>query len=210
MAEIPQAIRSLREVRKLLAAALVLAALCFGGGLLAGRPRTEAAPALSSVVVQNQLRQVSQLATARYGYTNMGQFEQSSDFYGVTLPFTTKRFIVSYQGAILAGVDLESAQVELTDTRLTVILPAAQILSHEIDPDSLEVFDETRNIFNPITIEDYNGFQADQREKMEQNAVESGLLTQAEEQAKLVAEQILGPVAEQSGLELVVKASKTS
>lgn len=197
----------IREARKLVTLALtlvLLGALCFGGGFLVGGRQEQELPELSAVVVQNQLQRVSQLATARYGYTNMGQFEQSNDFYGVKIPFTTKRFIVSYEGSILAGVDLAAAKVELESGRLAVTLPAAEILSHEIDEDSLEIFDETKNIFNPITLEDYNGFQHDQKGKMEEKAADGGLLTQAEEQAKLVAEQVLGPIAERYGLTLTV------
>lgn len=208
MTETKERNHPIREARKILILALALAilgALCFGGGFLAGGRQEEQRPELSAIVVQNQLQKVSQLATARYGYTNMGQFEQSSDFYGVTIPFTTKRFIVAYEGSILAGVDLARAKVELGKERLTVTLPGAEILSHEIDEDSLEIFDETKNIFNPITLEDYNGFQSDQKGKMEEKAIAGGLLTQAEEQARLVVEQILGPVAEQYELTLTVK-----
>ena len=208
MTETKERNHPIREARKILTLALALAilgVLCFGGGFLAGGRQEEQRPELSAIVVQNQLQKVSQLATARYGYTNMGQFEQSSDFYGVTIPFTTKRFIVAYEGSILAGVDLARAKVELGKERLTVTLPEAEILSHEIDEDSLEIFDETKNIFNPITLEDYNGFQSDQKGKMEEKAIAGGLLIQAEEQARLVVEQILGPIAEQYELTLTVK-----
>ena len=145
----------------------------FSGG------RQEKAPVLSSITVENQLQQISQLATVRYSYTNMGQFENSNEFYGIKLPFTTKSFIVAYDGTIIAGVDLTQAKVTITDQKVTISLPAPQILSHEVDPNSLEVFDETTSIFNPITIEDYTGFQADQQGVMEEKAIQSGLLTQA-------------------------------
>ena len=127
----------------------------------------------------------------------MGQFERGSDFYGIRIPFTTSRFIVSYSGVITAGVDLSQAQVEVTDEQVTVTLPAAQILSHEIDPDSLEVFDETRSIFNPITIEDYSGFQADQQGVMEEKALQAGLLTQAQDQAEAAVTGLLTPLLDE-------------
>ncbi|MCI8538321.1 MAG: DUF4230 domain-containing protein [Oscillospiraceae bacterium] len=200
----------IREARRLVTLALtlvILGALCFGGGFLVRGLQADPPPELSAIVVQNELRQVSQLATARYGYTNMGQFEQTNDFYGITLPFTTKRFIVAYEGEILAGVDLEKAKVDLTGQQLTVSLPKAEILSHEIDENSLEIFDESRNIFNPITISDYNGFHLDQKGKMEEKAIGNGLLTLAEDQARRVAEQILRPLAEQSELELIIQST---
>ena len=135
----------------------------------------------------------------------MGVFEDSNDFYGIKIPFTTKRFIVSYDGTILAGVDLAAADVVITDTALTVRLPEAAVLAHEIDEDSLEIYDETKNIFNPITLSDYNGFQADQKAAMEAKAVENGLLTQAKAQAVTITSQVLTPPADQYGLLLSVE-----
>ena len=166
-------LRSLKSGVSLILAGVALAAVCFGAGFFTGG-RSQEAPQLSSVTVEQQLQQISQLATTQYAYTNMGQFERGSDFYGIRIPFTTSRFIVSYSGVITAGVDLSQAQVEVTGEQVTVTLPAAQILSHEIDPDSLEVFDETRSIFNPITIEDYSGFQADQQGEIEEKALQAG------------------------------------
>lgn len=190
-------LRSLKSGVSLILAGVALAAVCFGAGFFTGGRSQEEAPQLSSVTVEHQLQQISRLATTQYAYTNMGQFERGSDFYGVRIPFTTSRFIVSYSGVITAGVDLSQAQVEVTDEQVTVTLPAAQILSHEIDPDSLEVFDETRSIFNPITIEDYNGFQADQQGVMEEKALQAGLLTQAQDQAEAAVTGLLTPLLEE-------------
>ena len=74
-----------------------------------------------------------------------------------------------------------------------------------IDEDSLEIYDETKNIFNPITLSDYNGFQADQKAAMEAKAVENGLLTQAKAQAVTITSQVLTPLADQYGLLLSVE-----
>lgn len=203
-------LRSVKRGAALLLAGAALAAVCFGAGFFTGGRAQEEGPQLSSVTVEQQLQQISQLATTRYAYTNMGQFEQGRDFYGIRIPFTTSRFIVSYSGVITAGVDLSQAQVEVSGARVTITLPAAQILSHEIDPDSLEVFDETRSIFTPITIEDYNQFQADQQGEMEEKALQAGLLTQARDQARLAVTGLLTPLLDEGQeLEVRIKASET-
>ncbi len=198
-------VRTLRRAAALTVAAGLLAVLFFGAGFFAGGKRTEHPPALDAVVVQNRMEQVSQLATAKYYYTNMGQFEQHGEFYGVKLPFSTKRFIVSYDGNIQAGIRLRDAAIEISETQLTVTLPAAEILSHEMDEDSLQVFDETRSIFNPITIEDYNGFLADQKDAMEAKAIANGLLDDARTNAGAVLEPLLRPLAEAYQLELIIQ-----
>lgn len=187
---------SLFKQGKLIIFSVLLAIVCFAVGFFSGG-REEKPPVLSSITVENQLQQISQLATVRYSYTNMGQFENSNEFYGIKLPFTTKRFIVAYDGTITAGVDLSQAKVTITDQKVTIALPAPQILSHEVDPNSLEVFDETTSIFNPITIEDYTGFQADQQGVMEDKAIQGGLLTQAKDQAEAAIGGLITPLLQE-------------
>ena len=74
-----------------------------------------------------------------------------------------------------------------------------------MDEDSLQVFDETRSIFNPITIEDYNGFLADQKDAMEAKAIANGLLDDARTNAGAVLEPLLRPLAEAYQLELIIQ-----
>ena len=130
------------------------------------------------------LREVSDLVSVEYHYTNMGKFENTLDFYGWEVPFTTKSFIVSYDGVIRAGVDLSRAEVEVNGDTISVTLPAAEILSNEVEEGSLQVYDETHSIFNPISIEDYTGFTADQKNAIEQKAIGNGLLTAARQRAE--------------------------
>lgn len=139
---------------------------------------------LSAVVIQSQLSGISELASVSYSYTNMAQFESSNDFYGMKIPFTTKRFILTYDGVIKAGVNLKDATVRLKGTDVTVKLPKAKILSHTIDEDSVKVFNEKTSIFNPFTVEDFASFQKGQKSEMAQKAVNGGLLTTAQEKAR--------------------------
>ena len=150
------------------------------------------------MVLQNQLTEIRELATVTYAYTNMAQFENSNDFYGVKIPFTTKSFILTYDGTIKAGVDLEAAEVSISGDTVTVTLPEAEILSHEIDEDSVEVFDEKTSIFNPFTVEDFTAFQADQKAAMEERALSSGLLEEARAKAVSGVEQLLSAALPES------------
>lgn len=184
------------KITKYLAIGIGLCVLVGLGGFLAGKnaTRREPAPELSAVVLEGQLAQISELASVTYGYTNMAQFENSNDFYGVTIPFTTKRFILTYDGTIKAGIDLRRAQVETGEKTIRVRLPAAQILSHEIDEDSVEIFDEKTSLFNPFTIEDFTSFQAEQKTAMEEKALARGLLEQAGKKAEDSVRMLLEPV----------------
>ena len=170
----------------------VVGLVCFfGGRVSAGGTANRAVP--DTVVLETRLSALRELATVSYRYTNMAQFQNSSDFYGVTLPFTTKRFILTYDGEIKAGVDLAQAQVEVSGETVTVRLPEAAVLSHEIDEDSIEVFDEKTSIFNPFTVEDFSSFQADQKRTAEQKAIDKGLLTEAAQKAADSVTALLSP-----------------
>ena len=172
----------------ILLCALVGGACFFGGRWSAGQSENTQ---IDAVVLQNQLTEIRELATVTYAYTNMAQFESSSDFYGVKVPFTTKSFILTYDGTIKAGVDLDGAAVDISGTTVTVTLPEARILSHEIDEDSVEVFDEKTSIFNPFTVEDFTSFQADQKAAMEERALSRGLLEEARSKAVSSVKQLL-------------------
>ena len=172
----------------ILLCALVGGACFLGGRWSAGQSENTQ---IDAVVLQNQLTEIRELATVTYAYTNMAQFESSSDFYGVKVPFTTKSFILTYDGTIQAGVDLDGAAVDISGTTFTVTLPEARILSHEIDEGSVEVFDEKTSIFNPFTVEDFTSFQADQKAAMEERALSRGLLEEARSKAVSSVKQLL-------------------
>ena len=172
---------------------MFIALACFVGGIVfINHARdTEPKAVMTSAQLSSQLEDIGELATVKYLYTNMGKFEESNEFKGFKIPFTTKRFIVTYDGIIKAGIDTTDMTIDVKDNIITVSLPPSRILSHQVDNDSLQVFDETNNIFNQIKIEDYSDFCAEQETAMEQKAIASGLLDEADEKAKSVICDIL-------------------
>ena len=191
MAEREEVRRGMRLRTKALLV-LLAAALAAGGmfgAFLYGAKRAgqQAEPVVTADLLGQQLVSVS------YYYTNMARYENQLDFYGWKVPFTTKTFIVSYDGIIKAGVDLSKAAVEVDEAgrRITVTLPDSRILSHEIPEDSIEVFDESDNVFNRISITDYTSFTGDQKKIVEQRAADNGLLTGADEKAAEAVDALL-------------------
>ncbi len=188
---------------KFAAVCIVLCGMFLFGVRVAGR---EKAPEITSDLLGEQLRTVQELVSVEYHYTNMGKFENQVDFYGWKVPFTTKSFLVSYDGEIKAGVDLSGAVVEVDGETVKVTLPAAEILSHEIPEDSIEVFDESHNIFNPIKIKDYTGFTQSEKLAVEQRAEENGLLSAADEKARAAVESLLTLLPGMDGYALTVSS----
>lgn len=178
---------------KRLSILILLLAVALLATFFAGKKvmKNEMEPNITSTLIFNKLVSAKELTTLKYHYTNMGQFENQNTFYGYKIPFTSKKFIVSYDGLINAGVDLEKMKVELHDKSIEIKIPPAKILSHEIYEDSLKVFDERESIFNRIDIEDYNNFSKDQKKEVEVNAIKRGLLKEADEESKKAIEELL-------------------
>ena len=142
---------------------------------------------ITSTTIKNQLTEINELALYSYDYSKVGKFSNKLSFKGWKIPLTQKTFIITYNGSIKAGIDLKQAKISIDNDQLNITLPAAKILSHEIDEKSIEVYDESSNIFNQISINDYKSFATKEKKKNEKEAISNGIL----EKSKTKAEQTL-------------------
>ena len=142
---------------------------------------------ITSTTIKNQLTEINELALYSYDYSKVGKFSNKLSFNGWKSPLTQKTFIITYNGSIKAGIDLKQAKISIDNDQLNITLPAAKILSHEIDEKSIEVYDESSNIFNQISINDYKSFATKEKKKNEKEAISNGIL----EKSKTKAEQTL-------------------
>ncbi len=67
-------------------------------------------------------------------------------------------------------------------------LPEATVLSNELDRKNFKVWDEKKNVFNPMSISDANDTFSEIMEHAEKNAIDRGLLENAKENAKMLVE----------------------
>lgn len=182
----------MKKIKKLIIIILLIGLALFAAFFYGKKQmRSEMEPEITSSLIYNKLVSAKELTTLKYHYTNMGHFENQNTFYGYKVPFTSKEFIVSYEGLINAGINLDKMKIELKDRSIDVRIPPAEILSHEIYEDSLKVYDERESIFNRIDIEDYNDFSKDQKSEIEKKAIKKGLLKEADEESKRAIEEIL-------------------
>ncbi len=142
-------------------------------------------------MIENRLEEVAELASVNYHYKNVAKLDETSTFQGFALPFTSKKILISYTGKIKVGVDLKELKVKVDNQKITIDLPEAKILSHEIDEKSTEVFDEKTSLFNPLKIEDMTSLISDQKEKIESEVAEKGLIEQANDSAKKAVKSLL-------------------
>ena len=171
----------------------------------------EGEPEITNSTVSDQLNTLQELVTSEYIYTNAGKYENQNQIHiigqGINIPFTGKRFIVAYDGRIKVGVDLSKSKINVDESArtVTVILPESEIVSHETFEDTLVVLDETNNVFNPISIENYTEFVSGQKAGMEQKAIDRGVLTSASQEAKTIVRSFLALLPGMDGYRLIVK-----
>lgn len=171
----------------------------------------EGKPEITNSTVSDQLNTLQELVTSEYIYTNAGKYENQNQIHiigqGINIPFTGKRFIVAYDGRIKVGVDLSKSKINVDESArtVTVILPESEIVSHETFEDTLVVLDETNNVFNPISISDYNDFVGGQKALMEQKAIDRGVLTNARDEARRIAQSFLALLPGMDAYQLIVK-----
>ena len=143
--------------------------------------------------INAEIQDIGELATQEYIYTNADTYTDKAKWLGVEVGFTEKSFLVRYNGTIKAGIDITKVTAQKSeDTKeIIVYMPKAKILSHEIDHDTMEIVEKKDNLLNSIELEDMVKFEAECKEKMQEKAVENGILTKASENAQNVLYKIV-------------------
>ena len=152
---------------------------------------------ITGEMIEEKLRDIGELATEEYTYTEVGTFDsnKSVQIFGrdVNLPLTQSKFIYSYDGTIKAGIDFARITVEKDEISkiITVTLPKARILSSELDEESFQLYDEKNNIFNPYSVSDVNDTNREIKTHAEEKAISKGLLKRAGSNAETMVYGLL-------------------
>ena len=184
---------------------LIFILIAFIGGMFFANKQTE--PEITSTLIQNRIEQASDLVTTKYHYTKVGKFENSLNLNGWSIPLTNKYFILTFEGEIQLGTDLSKANVEINDSTIHVTVDKPAVISNAIDESSIEIYDETKNIFNPISVSDYKAFALEQKDKALSEAKEKGLMKTAQENTKKSIKDIVSiiPDTDEYTIEITFK-----
>lgn len=181
----------MKNLKKILFVLLFLV-VAFIGGMFFANKQTE--PEISSTLIQNRIEQASDLVTTKYHYAKVGKFENSLSLNGWSIPLTNKNFILTFEGEIQLGTDLSKAEVEIKDSTIHITVDKPTVISNSIDETSIEVYDETKNIFNPISVNDYKKFAVEQKETALSEAKKKGLMKTAQENTKKSVKKIISVI----------------
>lgn len=134
------------------------------------------------------LKDMGELVTQAGYFTNVQSSTSTRQLFGMDIPFTTSKYIYSYDGVVKAGLDFSKIEVQVDDANriVTVLLPEIEVLDVNIDNDSLKIYDESQSIFTPLHISDVNEAQIELKEQVRQTAIDNGILEEAEKNARTI------------------------
>ena len=151
---------------------------------------------------------VCELATLKCYYHNVAKSETEASGLFKWLGTGYKKIRTEYSGIVELGVDVSKVSVSKPskDDVVKVTIPDAEILSVDLDEDSMgEPLTDT-GFMTKITKEEETEALAEAQNHMEETAKENGnLLNQAKERAKSLIEGYVKNVGEQIGKEYTVE-----
>lgn len=164
--------------------------------LLLTRKKNPAArkKSVRSAILQG-IQNVNELATVRERFQSIVSFSDGKQMplLGFCLPGTTRKFIMRYAGVIVCGNDLSKLNISerFAVNRVRVVVPRSRILDIYADIQSFEVYDQQAGLFTSIRLEDQNREVTADLEEMRQNALKSGILSQADENTRRILTSIV-------------------
>ena len=143
-------------------------------------------PEITIEYVDKKLENLGELATAEMTYNGLYSIVEGN------IPFITQKgFSMTYEAQVKAGIEVSEIEVEVTDKEVVVTLPAAEIQTSYVDPESIQFYDEKMALFNwtekTDVTEAITSAEADVKEKADLD----GLLERASKQAEYIVKGLL-------------------
>lgn len=137
--------------------------------------------------IREEVKQISKYSAYEFDYTSIICFSDKNKFMGLNIPLTGNSFIATIDGKINIGIDGELVEFsETTDsdgkvTQITLSVPHSEILDNYTIQESLQIYDERSNIFNPVKIKDYNDLIVEAETQETEKVLQGDLLHKSDE-----------------------------
>jgi len=180
--------------------AMVILVLGLGAGFYAGSgfnmPGKDSSLHIASTV--KEILPISEYACLVFHYSDVITHSDSLKLspFG-TIPFTEKKAIYTIDGTVKLGFSGSDIVVESFGNNILVYLPKIRILSHEIYPETFNLYDERTGLFNRYGLKDANEIQMAHKTERENRINEdAGLFAQARESAEQSLKSLLENIPE--------------
>jgi len=146
---------------------LLIAAAAFIGFLL-GKPKSDGSSGITTpkqeINIHHAVMEIlptAEFISLHYRYTSVIKDASSIEIFGFSIPGTEKRMLAMIDGAIKLGIHCKNIDIDTTRTdTLFMKFPPIKIISHELYPESVEVYDEKNGIFNKYRAKDHFALEA--------------------------------------------------
>ncbi|MCQ2438550.1 MAG: DUF4230 domain-containing protein [Oscillospiraceae bacterium] len=124
-----------------------------------------------------EIAEIGELAAVEYRYTNVGAMDSSVQFLNYTVPLTQKTVVVTMDGVIKVGVDVEKILISADEEKkvITLTIPEARLLSNELDEKSVQIYNESTGLFNRETFADGSAIREQIKASAVRNAEANGI-----------------------------------
>lgn len=148
---------------------------------------------------------IGELATENYNFSNVGKYEGDKlKAFGIEIPFTGKRCLITYDGTAKIGIsDISkiTASVDNSSKKILVSCPKLELLGDPvINPSSIEVYDQTFNIVNQISINDFSNFLTSEINSTKQAILDKDLFENAKEHTRNVLTSSIKSITSQTDI----------
>ncbi|WGE54086.1 DUF4230 domain-containing protein [Actinobacillus equuli subsp. equuli] len=171
-------------IRKLIILGIFAAIAYFGYAFY----HKDSQPVITSTLISERVKHVKELTTLKYHYKDILMIEKNkeTDF----IPFNYARLIVSYEGMAVLGVELDNIKVDISGNKIMISgLGNVKFIAHDINDNSLKVYDETARIFTKDwDIKTFSDLKAKQRTQIEHDIMNGSSLP---EEARQTAEKAI-------------------
>lgn len=158
------------------------------------RPSTSTS--INSTMLKNSIENASDLITTEYNYAKVGKFENSHEINGWQIPFTQKNFLLTYQGQVKLGINARDLEITVRNNKVIVDCPPIEVISNTIEEESIEIYDESMNLLNPISIQDYLDFATVQKQTILKELDEKNVIEEAKAETQRSLTQLLEMIPE--------------
>jgi len=112
----------------------------------------------------------AEFVSLHYRYTSVIKDASSKEMFGIHIPGTEKKLLAVIDGTIKLGINCKDIIIDTTrsDT-LFIKFPPIKIISHELHPETAEVYDQKDGIFNKYRASDQFALEAKQKAEVELN-----------------------------------------
>ena len=148
----------------------------------------------SETILDFGFKDIGELVTQEwYGRILEDSSEDRKIFKKISIPFTTSRLIFSLDVEVLAGIDFRKIDYKLSKdySKITVILPKAKVYKYYQVPKTFKTYLDEESLFTNISSDKRHELEDIIVEKGKKKALDSGLLEKADNNAKILVEQMI-------------------